>query len=338
MTDMDQIDRRGFLKKSGLVGAAAVGLSLNGLAEASAAAPAASCRWGSLVLGRGKQSQLDAVKALEQKVGRRFNTTHYRMPWATPLVNSFTSWSANTGHTQILSWFARGPGGLVSWKGIANGDRDAWITTQARSLKAAGWKGYFCFHKEPEDEGNPTDWKAAHNRVHQIFDNVGVTGMRWAVTLMASTYQKGQADLWMPAKYDLLGVDGYNRYHCRGTPWKPFVNTFSYAHNYAKAKGKKLYVIESGCVEGEPGRKAAWFQGSFGHAQDLARGRRRLLQQRGHGLHLLGRFLVVVAFVVQLVGARPLLRVGDRVVQAPSSPGARREAAGPRLPAPAPCG
>lgn len=259
MMDLDQIDRRGFLKKSGLVGAAAVGLSLNGLAEASAAAPAASCRWGSLVLGRGKQSQLDAVKALEQKVGRRFNTTHYRMPWATPLVNSFTSWSANTGHTQILSWFARGPGGLVSWKGIANGDRDAWITTQARSLKAAGWKGYFCFHKEPEDEGNPTDWKAAHNRVHKIFDNVGVTGMRWAVTLMASTYQKGQADLWMPAKYDLLGVDGYNRYHCRGTPWKPFVNTFSYARNYAKAKGKKLYVIESGCVEGEPGRKAAWF-------------------------------------------------------------------------------
>jgi hypothetical protein len=181
------------------------------------------------------------------------------MPWATPLVNSFTSWSANTGHTQILSWFARGPGGVISWRGIANGDRDEWITKQARALKASGWKGYFCFHKEPEDEGNSTDWKAAHNRVHQIFDNVGVTGMKWVVTLMASTYSTGRAAAWMPAKYDLIGVDGYNRYHCRGKPWKSFSQIFSGARNFAKARGRNLYIIEAGCVEGEAGRKAAWF-------------------------------------------------------------------------------
>ena len=263
MTYPDQIDRRGFLKRSGAVGAAAVGAAAVGTSWYGLAAPAEAatnhCRWGSLVLGRGAQSQMTAVKLLEQKVGRRFDTTHYRMPWATDLVNSFTSWSANTGHTQILSWFARGPGGLVSWRGIAQGHQDAHITAQARALKAAGWKGYFCFHKEPEDEGTAADWKAAHNRVHQIFDNVGVTGMKWVVTLMASTYQRGDAPLWMPAKYDLLGVDGYNRYHCRGTPWKSFSQIFSYARNYAKAQSRNLYIIESGCVEGEAGRKAAWF-------------------------------------------------------------------------------
>jgi hypothetical protein len=263
---IDQIDRRLFLKKSGLVGAAAAGAAATatswyGLApEASAATR--TCRWGSLVLGKGAQSQMDAVKVLEQKIGRRFDTTHYRMPWTAPLVNQFTSWSANTGHTQILSWFARGPGGLVSWRGIANGDRDAWITQQARALKATGWKSYFCFHKEPEDEGNPTDWKAAYNRVHQIFDNVGVNRMVWVVALMASTYQAGKAEQWMPKKYDLLGVDGANRYHCRSVPWKSFGQVFGGAHNYAQAKGKKLYIVESGCVEGEPGRKAAWFTGA----------------------------------------------------------------------------
>jgi len=259
---IDEMDRRGFLKKSGLVGAAAVGLSWNGLPwsglDDASAATARTCRWGSLVLGRGGQDQQAAVKALEQKVGRRFDTTHYRMPWASPLVNSFTKWSGNTGHTQILSWFARGPGGLISWRGIAAGHNDAWITTQARNLRATGWRGYFCFHKEPENEGNSTDWKAAYNRVHQIFDNVGVTGMKWVVGLTAATYQKHQADQWMPARFDLLGVDGYNRYHCTGTRWRDFSSIFASTHDYARAKGRNLYIIESGCVEGEPGRKAAW--------------------------------------------------------------------------------
>jgi hypothetical protein len=66
----------------------------------------------------------------------------------------------------------------------------------------------------------------------------------------------------MPAKFDLLGVDGYNRYHCFGVPWRPFSNVFTAAHDYAKAKGRNLYVIETGCVEGEPGRKAAWINGA----------------------------------------------------------------------------
>ena len=268
MTQIDQIDRRGFLKKSGLVGAAAVGLSWNGLpwsglGEADAATPAGHCRWGSLVLGRGGQDQMDAVKALEQKVGRRFDTTHYRMPWATPLVNSFTSWSANTGHTQILSWFARGPGGLVSWQGIANGDRDAWITTQARHAEGRRLEGLLLLPQgargrrqphglEGRAQPRPPDLRQRGRHRHEVG--------RHADGLDLS--EAGPADQWMPAKYDLLGVDGYNRYHCRGTPWKPFSSVFSYARNYAKAKGRNLYVIESGCVEGEPGRKAAWFDGA----------------------------------------------------------------------------
>lgn len=257
MNGTNQLDRRDFLKRSALTGTAAASLGLVTLAGHESASAATSCKWGALSLRA--PDQITAIGALETKLGRKFETTHYRMPWTSDLVNKFTSWSANTGHTQILSWFARTKTSMVSWRGIANGNQDAWITTQARALKASGWQGYFCFHKEPEDEGNSTDWKAAYNRVHQIFDNVGVTGMKWVVCLMASTYQSGNADQWMPAKYDLLGVDGYNRYHCRSKPWKSFSDVFVSSRNYAKAKGKNLYVVESGCVEGEPGRKAQWF-------------------------------------------------------------------------------
>src|SRR5205085_11801501 len=126
-----------------------------------------NCRWGALCLpGDGQTSQQASVAALQTKVGRKFATTHYRMPWTTPLVNSFTTWSATNGHAeQILSWFARTKSGLVSWKAIAAGNYDAWITTQATNLKASGLSGYFCFHKEPEDEGTSTDWKAAYTHV-----------------------------------------------------------------------------------------------------------------------------------------------------------------------------
>lgn len=260
MISNDPLERRAFLKKSALAGAATAGLSWAALAEmapATAATAATSCQWGALSL-RGT-SQQTAIDQLERQVGRKFDTTHYRMPWTSDLNNKFTSWSAGTGHTQILSWFARTKRGAVSWRGIANGSQDAWITTQARNLRATGWQGYLCFHKEPEDEGNATDWKAAYNRVHQIFDNVGVTGFKWIVCLMASTYQSGSADQWMPARYDLLGVDGYNRYRCRNRPWKSFSDVFIASRNYAQAKGQNLYVVEAGCVEGEPGRKAQWF-------------------------------------------------------------------------------
>ncbi len=262
MRKTHSIDRREFLKRSALTGTAAASLgwwALEGAELPAFAATAGTVKWGALCLPPGKQLQQAGVAALEAQVGRKFDTTHYRMPWTTPLVNKFTSWSASTGHTQILSWFARTKGGLVSWKGIGQGHQDAWIATQARALKAAGWKGYFCFHKEPEDEGNPTDWKAAYARVHQIFDSVGVTGMKWVVCLMASTYLSGTADPWMPPNYDLLGVDGYNRYTCRHIEWRTFSKIMSPARDFAVSRGKGLYVIESGCVEGTPGEKAQWF-------------------------------------------------------------------------------
>jgi hypothetical protein len=255
------IDRREFLKRGAVAGTAAASLgvwALEGADQPAFAGVAGQVKWGALCLPRAGNTQEHAVRGLQMKVGRTFDTTHLRIPWTTPLVNSFTRWSGSSGHTQILSWFARTKGGLVSWRGIAEGNQDAWITKQARSLKAAGWHGYFCFHKEPEDEGNPADWKAAYHRVHQIFNNVGVRNFRWVVGLMASTYAAGEAQRWMPYEYGVLGVDGYNRYTCRHKGWRSFEQIFAPAHAYAAHKKKPLYVVESGCVEAEPGRKAEW--------------------------------------------------------------------------------
>jgi hypothetical protein len=256
---MDQtIDRRSFLKRTAAAGTAAVGLSVYGLHDLEALAGARrGCRWGALVQSR---DPVRDVRSMEERVGRKFATTHHRLPWTNDLNNKFTRWSVATDHRPIISWFARTKSGPVSWRAIAEGRHDGWITNQARSLRSLGGRGYMCFHKEPEDEGSPGDWKAAYQRVHRIFQNTGVSGYRWLIVLTAATYQKGQAGLWLPNAYDGLGVDGYNRHRCFGVDWRSFGKVFAPSRNFARAKGKSMSIIESGCVERNAGEKARWLR------------------------------------------------------------------------------
>jgi hypothetical protein len=252
------IDRRSFLKRTAAAGTAAMGVSVYGLGDLEAiAGSGAGCRWGALIQSNNQEAD---VRAMERRVGRKFATTHHRLPWTNDLNNGFTRWSVQGNRKPIISWFARTRSGAISWQAIANGQHDGWITSQARSLRSLGGRGFICFAKEPEDEGNPGDWKAAHQRVRTIFENTGVSGYKWLVTLTAATYQKGEAGLWLPNRYDALGVDGYNRHRCFGVDWRSFRKIFSPSRGFARARGKDLFVIESGCVERGPGEKAKWLR------------------------------------------------------------------------------
>jgi len=251
------LDRRDFLKRSAAVGAAAMGLSVFGLGETPASARPAARWWGALAEPQGGQAQWDAVRALERKVGRRFGTIHHRFYWTVDLVNSFTRWGVDTGHRPIIAWNGNLQGGENIWSGIASGNHDGWITRQARSLRGANWSTFITFHKEPEGEGTPAQFRAAFDRIQRIFHNVGVRDTKWIVTLTAATYNAGEAQQWLPNRYDLLGVDGYNRAGCSG-PWKTFNQTFAAARNFARRRGDKLYMIEVGCTESGGQRKAEW--------------------------------------------------------------------------------
>ena len=57
----------------------------------------------------------------------------------------------------------------------------------------------------------------------------------------------------------MIGADASNRYRCDGFPWKSFETLFGAARQFARARGRKLYVVEFASVEGEPRRKAEWF-------------------------------------------------------------------------------
>jgi len=262
------MDRRDFLKTAAFTTA---GIALAGLTESSILAPASWAdiaragsgdTFGASVQTVGSQTVEQALLALEALAGRKFNTVHQRMPWQTHLVNHYSNFIAHRGQVPILSWFTRGSGGNVLWADIAAGMQDDRITAEATALKSAGWPAYFCFHKEPEDEpslGNAADWKAAHERVWQIFHSVGVKNATIIACFMAPTFDGGNGGLnaWLPPHYDALGADGYNR-NLSGN-WRTFEKIFTPAHRAAKARGRKWFVVEHGCVEGAPGQKGRWF-------------------------------------------------------------------------------
>jgi hypothetical protein len=256
--DAERMGRRAFLVKGSIVGAGALAAPM--LSKLPQAWGAGACHFGSVAQPRNGQSMQQSLLQLESLAGRRFSTVHQRMPWTTKLVNGYSTWAVEGGRTPILSWFARNGNTLIGFKAIANGSHDRWITEQAQALRASGWSGYLCWHKEPEDETNATDWKAAYARVRQIFANVGVTKFKWVVCLIASTYRSGNAGSWIPnAPWDLLGADGNNRASCRNVSWKTFGDVFGAANDFAVVRGKKLYIVEFASVEGASNQKAGWF-------------------------------------------------------------------------------
>src|SRR6185436_10037774 len=103
------------------------------------------------------------------------------------------------------------------WRTIASGAQDAWITTQALSLKAFGVPMYLTFHHEPEDDsaafGTPTEYAAAYRHVVDVFRVNGVTNVSFVWTMMSWTFdpRSGRDPMsWYPgdAYIDAVGSDG----------------------------------------------------------------------------------------------------------------------------------
>jgi hypothetical protein len=277
-----QMNRREFLKGSAVVGAGLV--TARGLAVFdTAAARSAHCRWGVMATPRAGQSWKQAVVNLERKVHRSYSIIRRYHVWDEPLPTRFESWYARHGRTPYVGWHAfDSSGDPIPWSSIAAGDHDAWIHSQARSIKRWRRPMYLSFHHEPENDtaacGDAADFVAAWNHVHHVFASEHVPNVTWVATLMASTYagSDGGAGAWLPGRYGLLGVDGYNRGPCAGSDdWRTFEEIFADARRFARRHGRGLFIGEFGSVEqdscsngaGDPDAKARWFN----HARSTIR-------------------------------------------------------------------
>jgi hypothetical protein len=268
--------RRDFLK--GVLGATAAAV-MPGISSQRASASAllpieqAACRWGAFVDTVGGQSKTEAYLAFEKLIGRKVAVTRQYLPWNSPLPGGVAAWSADGGRIPYISFKAISSNGdLVPWSSIAAGKKDDVIRVQADRMRTWGQHAYVCFHHEPEDDpgcGSAADFRAAYARIRRIFVARGVV-VRWVVALMASTYAGGHGGFepWLPAEFDCIGIDGYNRFPCvdPNHPWKSFAETFSPGYDAARAVGKSMVIGEVGCVEqdacgnvgGDPLAKARW--------------------------------------------------------------------------------
>ncbi len=257
------MERRDFLRTSA---AAAAGLAVRGvmqppeLASASTLLPVvrAACRWGAFAEPDAGHTKTQSYVSLENKIGRKLAVTRQYLSWDSPLPGGVASWSAKGGRVPYISFKAlHSNGDAVRWGSIASGSKDDFIRAQAERMRAWGHEAYMSFHHEPEDDpicGSPAEFRAAYAHVHRIFEAHRVN-VRWVVALMASTYDGGHGGYkpWLPPVFDLIGIDGYNRFPCVAPPekhpWKSFKEIFSPGYKAALATNKRMLVGELGCVE-----------------------------------------------------------------------------------------
>jgi hypothetical protein len=269
------VDRRDFLKTAAATGAGLAVPTLIDVSE-SAATPGAPCRWGAYAATRPGESGQHAIMSLEQKIGRKLGITRHYMNWDRAIPSDLIRWSAAGGRKPYIAWEAfHRNNSVVSWRSIANGNWDQRIRSQAARIRNWGKPAFFTFHHEPENDtrcGTPADFRAAYQRVRNIFDNMNVHNLTWVVVLMAPTYSGGNhgAAAWLPNRFDLIGVDGYNRWPCLRERskhhWTPFREIFRPAHRAAVNRHKGLFIGEFASVErnacanrhGDRQAKASW--------------------------------------------------------------------------------
>ena len=180
----------------------------------------------------------------------------------------------DSGHAILASLQTRFPDGTeATWRSIAQGKRDDTVDRWAQGIKSFGKRVYFTFSTEPEgatpSRGTPPEFIAAWRHVHDRFQALGVTNVRYVLTLMSYTFRTAESgrdpNVWYPgaAYVDFLAADGFNWAQCGyNTEWKSFANLFRSFYAYGQGKGKLMMVPEFGTVEGRsgtPNSKAHWF-------------------------------------------------------------------------------
>jgi TAT (twin-arginine translocation) pathway-exported protein len=265
------ITRRDFLKGSAAVAAGAAVAPWDSLASAQTLR---RCLWGAYpdpypgcetgVDGCGPEDYMPKVREFEALIGRKIGMTRHYPRWDYPIPNPVIMESRRTGHVPLISWRPQllpPSNQWLSWGDIANGVHDDRIREVAAGFVAWDKRAYFVFHLEPENAyrhghcGTPADFQAAFNHVKQVFQDEGVTKLRYPCTLQRVTYDgsTGGPDAWFPSGATMVGVDGYNRGSCsHDSVWNTFPRLFSSAHDFAVERNKRMVIEEWGCVENDP--------------------------------------------------------------------------------------
>jgi hypothetical protein len=236
--------------------------------------PDGGAYFGARVEARGDESQREALRRVEDQIGRRFAIDHQYYLWGARIPTAHQVWDVETGRIPFINWKAG-----RDWAEIANGAEDDWIRERADAFIEFAEPIYLTFHHEPENDlsrfGTPGEYAAAFRRIVDVFRARGVTNVAFVWTLMAWSFDP-RSDRDPNAYYpgdgyvDFVGADGYNWYPGRpGTEWVSFDEIFTEVNAFSAAHGKPWMAVEYGVQEdpAQPGRKGDWFRAALATAR-----------------------------------------------------------------------
>jgi hypothetical protein len=230
----------------------------------------------------GQSSTAASVAARERAMGRPYDllVTYYN--WTDQFPDAGEAAMAAAGTTPMMAWYLpdKYTGSTASLSAITSGADDAWITTQAQSIKAFGHRVYL--RLAPEMNGNwyhysgdPAAYIAAWRHIWTVFAQAGVTNVTWV--WCPNVTPASNWDAYYPgSKYvDVIGVDGFSNTQYT---WQTFQQLFGgfFAHFAAFAPGKPQLVVETGTNSGAGaptvgvGSAATFIAGLESYLKDVA--------------------------------------------------------------------
>jgi Glycosyl hydrolase family 26 len=240
------------------------------ISDPASAITRVSTRFGSFVKPRSSDPIVtgdpgkDAVLNLESEVGRKLSIDHVYYSFDQAWPGRRQKWDRRHERIPLINW---SPDPEFTWVDVAEGKADALIDARAKAAVAFGSKILLSFSHEPENDvamGTPADYVAAWRHVVSRFRKDGATHVRFVLILMSSTYNQGKAGRWYPgSRYiNVVGADGYNWHGAEaGQRWRAVKDIFRLGNRWAKARGRRFMITETGCLEdpADPHRKENWF-------------------------------------------------------------------------------
>jgi mannan endo-1,4-beta-mannosidase len=225
---------------------------------------------------RAGGDQLEAVNALEQKLGRRLDVPNSFRKWGAPSGDYSSArislaQARGAGRTPMVTWeplLATARQGPYTLESIAQGAHDTYLRSWADGLAADGTEIFLRLMHEANGNwypwsGNPKAYVAAWRHIVDLFARAGAENVRWVWCMNTSDQPKGNTleSYWPGADYvDVLGVDGYN---CYGG-WRPFgtILAKAYARLCALDADLPVWVCETATSEAQD-----WITGAAGHTK-----------------------------------------------------------------------
>ena len=234
-------------------------------------------------------AQQAATRRLETAIGRQFNIGHSFVPWGAGL-GEVPAANVAAGRTPMISF---GKGG--SWRAVASGRHDSYLTALARSVAALdrpvllryAW-GMDTASQRTTTRSRGAAYVAAWRHVRELFAAQGVRAFWvWSPNADAFAGARGGVDQYWPGDdyVDWVAADGFNWGSCTDrSAWRDFGPIFKAFYSWGSARAKPLMISGTGTVEDpiDPGRKRGWYLDAAGAlARSMPRIRAVVLLDQG---------------------------------------------------------